>query len=314
MNVSNILQILNKWKVHFIIIGGIALVISAIFSGPSFIIPKYKSFAILYPSNIIPYAGESPTEQMIQVLQSDDISRNMFNKFNLMKDYEIDSTKDKYWLSHLIDTYNDNVTFSRQEFQSVEISVLDKDPFQASLMVDTIIDLMNKKAKNLQREKSEELVKIIKGQLDKKKQEMDSMEEVVKGLRVNHGIISYDLQSKELTREYYEMLSKTGNSQALSEARAMIKNLEEYGGEFVAINEHLWRVRGSYNDIKNQYENAVKDVEKILTYSNIITKPYPADKKTYPIRWLIVLISTLSSLILTYLVISLLDRPKTLNS
>jgi uncharacterized protein involved in exopolysaccharide biosynthesis len=309
MSAANLLQLINKWKLHFIIIGALALIISTIFSGPSFIEPKYKSFAILYPSNIIPYAGESPTEQMIQVLQSDDISRDIFKKFNLLKHYEIDSTTDKYWMSHLIEAYNDNVSFSKNEFESVEIKVLDKDPFQAASMVDTIIDLMNKKAKSLQREKSEELVKIIKGQLDKKQLEMDSMEEVVKNLRVNHGIISYDLQSKELTKEYFEMLSKTGNSQALTEARTMIKNLQEYGGEFVAINEHLWRVRGSYNDLKTQYENAEKDVEKILTYSNIITKPFPADKKTYPVRWLIVFVSTLSALILTYLVVSILDRP-----
>ena len=310
INATNLLLLVNKWRVHFIIIGVLTLVISIIFSGSSFIEPKYKSFAILYPSNIIPYAGESPTEQMIQVLQSDDISRDMFKIFNLSKHYEIDSLQDKYWLSRLIETYNDNVTCSKNEFESVEIKVLDKDPFQAAAMVDTIIVLMNKKAKSLQREKSEELVKILKLQLDRKKAEMDSMEDVVKNLRMEHGIISYDFQSKELTKEYYEMLSKSGNSQAVIEARAMIKNLEEYGGEFVAINEHLWRARGSFNDIKSQYENAVKDVEKVLTYSNIITKPYPADKKTYPIRWLIILVSTLSSLILTGLVISIMDRPK----
>ncbi len=310
MNATNILQLLNRWRVHFLVIGFLAMGVSLIFSGPTFIESKYKSFAILYPSNIIPYAGESPTEQMIQVLQSDDIRRDMFRIFSLMKHYDIDSTKDKYSLSHLIEVYNDNISFSRNEFQSVEVSVLDKNPFIASAMVDTIIDLMNKKAKSLQREKSEELVKIIKGQLDRKKTEMDSMEALVKNIRTKYGIISYDLQSKELTKEYYEMLSKTTNSQALTEARQMIKNLEEYGGDFVSINEHLWRVRGSYNDIKNQYENAIKDVEKILTYSNIITKPYPADKKTYPVRWLIVVISTLSSLLVAYFIIGYMDRAK----
>ncbi|MEI6817862.1 MAG: hypothetical protein WCL14_14745 [Bacteroidota bacterium] len=310
MNATSLLDLLNKWKAHLFTIGIITIIASIIFSGPTFIQPKYKSYAIIYPSNIIPYAGESPTEQMLQVLQSDDIRRDMFKKFNLAKHYDIDTSKDKYYMSHLIDSYNENVTFDRNEFQSVQVDVLDVDPFMAAAMVDTIIDLMNKKAKSLQREKSEEIVKILKIQLDRKKSEMDSMENVVKNLRTSYGIISYDNQAREITREYYQILGSRGNPQALTEAHQLMQNLQEHGGEFVSINEHLWRVRGMYNDIKSQYENAIKDVEKILTYSNIITSPYPADKKTYPIRWLIVVISTLSTVLLSFIVLGIIDRKK----
>ncbi len=310
MNATSLLDLLNKWKAHLFTIGIITIIASIIFSGPTFIQPKYKSYAIIYPSNIIPYAGESPTEQMLQVLQSDDIRRDMFKKFNLAKHYDIDTSKDKYYMSHLINSYNENVTFDRNEFQSVQVDVLDVDPFMAAAMVDTIIDLMNKKAKSLQREKSEEIVKILKIQLDRKKSEMDSMENVVKNLRTSYGIISYDNQAREITREYYQILGSRGNPQALTEAHQLMQNLQEHGGEFVSINEHLWRVRGMYNDIKSQYENAIKDVEKILTYSNIITSPYPADKKTYPIRWLIVVISTLSTVLLSFIVLGIIDRKK----
>jgi len=40
-----------------------------------------------------------------------------------------------------------------------------------------------------------------------------------------------------------------------------------------------------------------------LSHKFIVEKAYPADKKTYPIRWLIVILSTFSSILLAIAVI-----------
>jgi hypothetical protein len=42
-------------------------------------------------------------------------------------------------------------------------------------------------------------------------------------------------------------------------------------------------------------ENLQKDMTKNWTYENVVTGAIPADKKTYPIRWLIVLGALVSS-------------------
>ena len=308
LNSEDLFQLLIKWKKHLIIIGLATILISTIFSGPTFIEPKYKSFAILYPSNILPYAGENQSEQLIQLLQSDDIRRDVDSIFHLEKHYGIYTANDQYAQSHFMEIYRDNINFRKTEYESVEITVLDRNAKMASDIADTIIELMNKKAKSLQREKSEEVVTIYKNQLDKKKIEMDSMEHVLRDIRMKYGIISYDNQAREVTREYLQALSLSGNPQAVEEAKRLIQNLEEKGGEFVSLNENLWRVRGSYNDIKTLYENAVKDVDKVLTYSNVISKPFPADKKSYPVRWLIVFIATISTLFLAFIVLAVVDR------
>jgi len=308
LNATDLLKILLKWKKHLFIIGLATILISTIFSGPAFIEPKYKSFAILYPSNIIPYAGENQSEQMIQLLESDDIRRDVCRIFNLMKHYGIDSANDKYSQSHFLEAYKDNVNFRKTEYESVEITVLDKDAKIASDIADTIIDLMNKKAKSLQREKSQEVVEIYKNQLDKKRAERDTMEKELRDIRTNYGITSYDNQSREVTREYLQALSMSGNAEGINEAKRLMKNLEEKGGDYVALNENLWRVRGSYYDIQTLYENAVKDVDKVLTYSNVVSKPFPADKKSYPVRWIIVLISTISTLFLAFMVLAFVEQ------
>lgn len=76
----------------------------------------------------------------------------------------------------------------------------------------------------------------------------------------------------------------------------------------MALNEHLWRTRGKYNDLKEQLERARFDVDKQLTYSNIITHPEVADRKSYPIRWLIVLSSVIGTLLAAAVFISVIEN------
>jgi hypothetical protein len=86
--------------------------------------------------------------------------------------------------------------------------------------------------------------------------------------------------------------------------------LKQKGTEFYSVSENLWRIRGTYNDLKLVYENAERDVYKKLTYANVVTKPFPSDKKAYPVRWLIVLISVGASLILAFTVLLVINTRK----
>jgi uncharacterized protein involved in exopolysaccharide biosynthesis len=105
-----------------------------------------------------------------------------------------------------------------------------------------------------------------------------------------------------------EVISTPGRQAGAKEIEPLLTALKEKGGEFLSLNEHLWRIRGGYNDLKEQLEAAQRDVEKNLTYCNVITNPVEADKKAYPIRWLIVLVSVISTLLMTILFLSVLEN------
>ena len=123
----NLLHILLKWKIHLAVIVILAIVLAAIFSGPTFITPKFKSFAVVYPSNISPYSDENETEQMLQILQSKDISDSIIKKYDLAKHYEIDSNY-KYFYSTMMYEYSQNVSITKTPYEGVRIEVSDKDP------------------------------------------------------------------------------------------------------------------------------------------------------------------------------------------
>ncbi len=297
---KEIINALVKWKKHLIIVGLISLGASILFSSPWFIQPKYKSFALIYPSNLIAYSDESATEQMLQLAQSSDIRNWVIDNFDLYKHYDIDTLKNKYFLTDVIRTYSENVSIRKTEFETMEITVYDTDPLIASRMVDSIIHYFDVKARQLQAEKSLEVMVISKNQLDAKKQQMDSMEARVKEYRLQYGLLEYKEQTREATKGYLKAL-RSGNSASVKASENLLTALKEKGGDFNAMFENLWRVRGDYNDLLLVYENAERDVYKKLTYANVVTRPQPSDKKAFPVRWLIVLISVGSSLLVAFM-------------
>lgn len=306
-NNSVFFSLLVKWWKQLLVVAIVAAGLSALFSSPLFIAPKYRSFAVLYPANIIPMGTETETEQMLQVLDSDNIRDSVVSLYNLYDSYEIDPAKVAA-KSQLIKEFQSNVTFRKTEYESVIIEVLDTDPVQAHDMVNSIIFFFNRKERLLQKEKAMELVEILTEQVSKKKVEMDSAEAVLAGIRRQYGILDYSLQTEYATERYLEVISTPGRRSSAKEIEPLLEALKEKGGDFVALNEHLWRIRGSYNDLKEQLEAAQRDVEKDLTYCNVIVNPVVSDKKAYPIRWLIVLISVAGTILVTLVVVSLLEN------
>lgn len=299
-DVSEIVSAIGRWKKHLIIVGLISLAASILFSSPWFIKPKFKSFALIYPSNLIVYSTESATEQMLQLAQSSDIRNWVIQAFDLFKHYEIDTVKNKYFRTEVIKTYEENVSIKKTEFETMEITVYDTDPQIAARMVDSIIHYFDIKARQLQSEKSKEVLVITQNQLEQKRQQMDSMETILKQYRTEYGLLEYKEQSREATRAYLKAL-RVGNSRGAAEAQKLLNALIDKGGEFNALHEHLWRVRGDYNNLKILYENAQRDVYKKLTYANVVTAPQAADKKSFPVRWLIVVISVGASLLVAFM-------------
>ncbi|MFM7079592.1 MAG: hypothetical protein ACKOYC_07345, partial [Bacteroidota bacterium] len=97
---SFIFGIIRKYAKQLSIVAGSTILLSIVFSSEFFIKPKFKSTAIVYPSNLIPYSTESPTEQMIQLFGSDEIRDEIIKDFDLFKHYEVDTTS-KYPLTTL---------------------------------------------------------------------------------------------------------------------------------------------------------------------------------------------------------------------
>ena len=47
-----------------------------------------------------------------------------------------------------------------------------------------------------------------------------------------------------------------------------------------------------------------------MSYTNVISEPYPADKKSYPVRWVVVALCGLGAMLLSILVIFIIENRK----
>jgi uncharacterized protein involved in exopolysaccharide biosynthesis len=307
INNSDIYHIALRRKFHLLVIVASAVVLAFIFSGETFIKPKFKSSAVVYPVNIIPYSMESPTEQLLQLFHSADVRAMMIKRFDLADHYHI-SQKNPAAQTLLNNTYDENFLVHKTEFESIKIDVCDENPDTAASMVNGLINCVDQKARMLQREKTKEVVKIFHDQLALKQKQIDSLENINNELRVRYGLLDYKSQSKEVTKSYLKTLSSNAGRSQAREIDSLKRNLEEKGGEQISVTEQLDGLRKSYNEIHGEYDKAISDLTKELTYSNVVAKPFPADSKCYPIRSLIVLISALSALLLGLLLFVILDR------
>lgn len=301
-------MIMNKWKAHLIIVAVAAILLSAIVS---FLIkPKFRSFAYLYPINLPTLSEESKTEQMLQIIQSMDIKKKLYKALNLGKHYELDSTS-KYYFSYLNDEFENNVSFTKTEFEGVGVEVYDTDPYTACNIIDSIIKFYNDKVEALHKKKNYEMVFIKGKELKRKRTEIDSLERLQRDLRIKYGVIDFDAQAKELTRGYMNMLmvGKKGGETG-REVDTLMRNLKEKGGDLLSLRSVIWAAYDQLRVIKDEYDKNFTEVQKKITYSLIVSTPYPADKKSYPIRWLIVVGSTLGALIIAFIAIAFIENRK----
>jgi uncharacterized protein involved in exopolysaccharide biosynthesis len=300
-NAGSLYHLAIKWRWHLIAIAIISGLASTVFSSSSFIEPKFKSTAVVYPVNIVPYSNESATEQLLQLFQSADVKNKIIEKFDLANHYGLgDNSKEPN--SNLILEFNDNVAINKTEFESVNIEILDKDPVKACAMVNQIISETNLKLRQLQREKSMEMHAMYEKQLEIKKQEIDTLKNQLSRLRVENNFIDIGSQAREVTRGVIN--AKTG------EAARLQGKIQEVGAEYTALSSKLEAALSYYTKTKATYDDITGDLNKELTYTNVVTKPFVADTKSYPIRWIIVLASIVASLFLGFIIISISEGKK----
>ena len=298
-----LIKVFIKWKWHIAIITIVAAILGAVFSSSTFITPMYKSEAVLYPSNVAAYSDETFTEQMLQIMQSNEIMDSVVEKFDLMKHYKIDKGY-KYWKTALIGEYRDNVRISRTPYDAVLIKVLDKDPQVACDMVKDIIRLYDEKVGTMHKIKRLETVNMFKRQLDEKQHYIDSLKDRMAELSSEYGLLDYEAQSREVSK-YYVGRNKKDDDE-------LVSNMEQYGPEMVMLNQLIRYESKAYSEVKVDYEQELRFYNADMTFSNVVSEPFVADKKTYPVRWVVVALCGLAACFVSILVVYIMESKKDL--
>lgn len=322
---TNLVVFLYQWRKPLIIISVLAAISSAIFSGPAFVRPKFKSTVILFPTStasasksllaknaqvkddLLAFGEEEQAEQLIQILNSDEIRRKIVEKYDLMNHYEID-TSHQYKYTKLFKEFESNITFKRTEFMSVQIDVMDTDPVIASAMANDIGELVDTIKNRMIKERAVKAMRIAEAEYLEMKGFVKELEDSLDNLR-GMGINDYESQSEVFNDAYAQAISK-GNNTAAKELEGKLKILAQYGGAYVSIRDQLEHEKEQLSHLRAKYQEAKVDAEQTLPYKFIVDNAFPAEKKSYPIRWLIVLVSTISAFLMGVIGVIMIENLK----
>ncbi len=313
---TNLLVFLLKWKKQLIIVCGLAAVISA---GVSLIIPeKFESTYVFFPAfsssiskgvmtedagaknDIVQFGEEEQAEQMLQILNSEMIRDRIVAKYQLMSHYEIEPDED-FPQTKLIETWEDNVSYKRTEFQSIEIRVLDKDKNMAAAIANDIAALLDSAKNNMIHQRAKQALQVIEKEYEKMENRMKSADDTLRMLG-EKGIANAEKQTEMLSQEYYKVLAQ-GNSGAAKRLKDELDTLGKYGPLQERLSdqrefelERLLLLRAKYEELK-------VDASQNVTHKFTVNQAWASEKKAYPIRWLIVVVSVMATFVLSLLVI-----------
>lgn len=325
-NSINFLLFLWKRKWIIIAISVIAGMASIVFSGPNFIKPKYKSTVVLYPTStnsiskallgqntgmkqdILQFGDEEESEQLLQILNSSIIRSKIIQKYDLMFHYDIDE-EGKYPKTQLNREFQSNITFRRTENMAVEIEVMDISPDTAALIANDIADLLDSAKIEMSKSRAIKGYQIVLAEYDMLRAQVYKMEDSMTVLR-KLGVHDYESQVEMINRQLAIEISKNPNSKPVKALENKLNLLAQYAGPYVSLRDALEHEKKQLSLIKGKYEESKIDAFEILPQTFRVDQAFPAEKKSYPVRWLIVVLSTFSTFLLVVFSLILIDSIK----
>lgn len=299
-NNLSLVRLIIKWRWHILIITLVAAICGAIFSSSTFIKPLYKSEAVAYPANTSPLSEESRTEQMLQLLGSQTIADSIIKKHDLWSDYDIKPGTPAS-KAYMMMEYRNMIKISKTEYEAISIVAHDNDPEKACAIVNDILKYYDQLVHRLHHEKSAEVIVMYEKQLATQQMLIDSLKNAYNELSSQYGITDIGAQSREITKSYLSGSSK---------ANELKENMETHASELIALQTRLTGAVNGYISVKYELDKELRFYNGNMTYSYIITEPYPADKKCYPVRWVIVAVTGISALLLSILALFVYENRK----
>ena len=305
----DLISFLWKNKMPLIIVGLISLLSSSIIS--FMIEEKFESTAALYPTktssvsisrnisedqSISKFGEDEEAEQMLQILESSSVRIKVTEKFNLLEHYDIDLNS-KFKNTKLKEEYLENINFKRNNNGAVLITVLDKNPDTAALIANEITSLFDNIKNDMIHERAREDFIIKKNKLKKITSQIQDLKDTLSKLSLL-GVVSNDSY-----RALTEGFVNAKDSKIKKSFKEKMDMTEKYGSVLMSLQIKFQLFSERHHTLEISYEQALTNVNSNISHKFIVEKAYPSEKKAYPIRWLIVIMSTFSSILFAIAVI-----------
>jgi uncharacterized protein involved in exopolysaccharide biosynthesis len=305
-NFNSVDLLIYIWKKRTILIGigliaGIASIIISLL-----ITPMFQSSVIMFPASnasvskellsqnysgrqdVHGFGEEQQAEQLLQILNSEPIRSRIIEKYNLMEHYEIEPGE-KYPQTRLYETYKANINFRLTEFMSVEISVMDKDPEYAANIANDIAALVDTVYNHMKKERAVEAFRLVEREYTEAAQQLAALQD------------SLTLLSEQVSANLRTSGDPTNN---------LIRAVSENGALYISMMNLVRYETALVTDLSLKYREARLEAEQNLPHKFVVEEAFPSEKKAYPKKSLIVIVSTFASLLFALIILIIIDSIK----
>ena len=287
-----LIQYWLKWWKQILVFCAIAILSAVIISSPTIMKPYYKSRMVFYPANPASHDKETLFSERNAVIDNfgskDDVNRFlsiansgafihfMVDSFQLKKHYKI--RKEGYY--YVDRQFRGNYKAIRNDLGAIEMEIMDTDPVLAAQMVKAAVEFTNNQYKDILKQNKATAYEVLKQDAQKKQRELAILADSLNILKKNVKYF-YDKEGNLVGDEHLRLLDK----------------------RFQALNKYVQEL----NVISDQYQ--VSSSEKYPSIY-VIENANIAEKKTKPVRWLIVLGTAVMSFVTATVVIVLIELLK----
>jgi len=304
---KNLVHIVNKRFKFLVLVAVLAGFIAVFVTSPAMMKPRFKSSATVYPKNLEPFSEESETEQMLQLLEFSEIKDHLVDKYQLYKRWNLKPGEQEY--NYWLDLYwAERVSIRPTKYESVVIECQDESPDTAKLMVDEIISQYNILTNRMEQETYAEYVTMKEAEVNYLKQILDETDRELQGVRESTGMISMGGQLERLMEGYMKMVEKGSSGKRFNEITEKIERVNKDGQKLINGAILMGNLGDVYTDVLDDLNEARSYSSRQVSYANIISKAKVADKKTWPVRWILFLGIVASALFLAILVFAFVDK------
>ena len=240
-------------------------------------------------NDLLAYGETEDAERLLQILNSHRIRNRIIEKYDLYTHYNIDPSEPGAKTDMAL-TYGSNVSANLTRFGSIRVQVLDTDPELARDMANDMAFLVDSVANSMRNERANEAYKLALGALAQTSEQIAQAEDSLASLHAL-GIYDFETQVEGLTAQY-GMAVASGRSAAANTLKKDLERLGTLANGYNNLSAYLEAAYEQQSLLKKRVELMRVDAETQLSSSFIVDYASAADKKAKPVRWLIVVMTS----------------------
>lgn len=312
LSIAALFSLIWKHRRFLSILSILTIAVASIVS--LFLTEYYRSTVVIFPArtssltlnesnvrrgNISDFGEEEEAEQLLQIINSEELFERVVARNDLYNHYEIPSDE-KYARSKIRQKYKSNISAKRTKYNSIDISVVDIDAVKAAEIANSIAEFTDSVKNRMIQERAKTSMVMLNEEEIRLNAALEKVVETLDKFQAM-GVVS-DLERGGLFEAYGQAL-RNPNSKSLQKLENQIEANRKFGDEYdknkrerdILTDQIL-----KFSSYKNQF---IADTAINIPQKFIVDRAIPADKKSYPVRWLVVLGSLLAVLLFAILLL-----------